>query len=106
PGLEQRAHRVAAELVVVEPLRRDQCPRVRRALPVRVRRLAVHPGQPDRRPQPRQDLRGGSIMRLLFIDVLLSLPLVGAYAMFGLGIVVTYQASRVLNLAHGAMAMF
>lgn len=45
-------------------------------------------------------------MHLLFVDVLLSLPLVGAYAMFGLGIVVTYQASRVLNLAQGAMAMF
>jgi branched-chain amino acid transport system permease protein len=45
-------------------------------------------------------------MRLLFVDVLLSLPLIGAYAMFGLGIVVTYQASRVLNLAQGAMAMF
>jgi branched-chain amino acid transport system permease protein len=45
-------------------------------------------------------------VHLLFIDVLLSLPLVGAYAMFGLGIVVTYQASRVLNLAQGAMAMF
>lgn len=45
-------------------------------------------------------------MRILLIDVLLSLPLVGAYAMFGLGIVVTYQASRVLNLAQGAMAMF
>ena len=44
-------------------------------------------------------------MHLLFIDILLSLPLIGAYAMFGLGIVVTYQASRVLNLAHGAMAM-
>ncbi|MDQ3757950.1 MAG: branched-chain amino acid ABC transporter permease [Actinomycetota bacterium] len=36
---------------------------------------------------------------------LLSLPLVGAFAMFAVGIVVTYQASRVLNLAHGAMAM-
>ena len=45
-------------------------------------------------------------MHLLFVDVLLSLPIVGAYAMFGLGIVVTYQASRVLNLAQGAMAMF
>jgi branched-chain amino acid transport system permease protein len=45
-------------------------------------------------------------VHLLFVDVLLSLPLIGAYAMFGLGIVVTYQASRVLNLAHGAMAMF
>lgn len=36
---------------------------------------------------------------------LLSLPLVGAFAMFALGIVVIYQASRVLNLTHGAMAM-
>jgi len=36
---------------------------------------------------------------------LLSLPLIGAFAMFALGIVVIYQASRVLNLAHGAMAM-
>jgi branched-subunit amino acid ABC-type transport system permease component len=35
----------------------------------------------------------------------LSLPLVGAYALLGLGITVIYQASRVLNLAHGAMAM-
>ncbi|MCA1834552.1 MAG: ATP-binding cassette domain-containing protein [Actinomycetota bacterium] len=39
------------------------------------------------------------------IYVLLSLPQVGAYALFALGIVVTYRASRVLNLAHGAMAM-
>jgi branched-subunit amino acid ABC-type transport system permease component len=37
--------------------------------------------------------------------LLLSLPLVGAYAILGLGITVIYQASRVLNLAHGAMAM-
>jgi branched-chain amino acid transport system permease protein len=37
--------------------------------------------------------------------VVLSLPLVGAYALLGLGITVIYQASRVLNLAHGAMAM-
>ena len=37
--------------------------------------------------------------------VLLSLPLVGAYAIFSLGIVVIYRASKVLNLAHGAMAM-
>lgn len=44
-------------------------------------------------------------MTLLFVDLLLSLPLIGVFAMFGLGIVVTYQASRVLNLAHGAMAM-
>lgn len=40
------------------------------------------------------------------VSVLLSMPLVGAYAIFGLGIVVIYQASRVLNLAHGGQAMF
>ncbi|HVF73647.1 MAG TPA: branched-chain amino acid ABC transporter permease [Acidimicrobiales bacterium] len=45
-------------------------------------------------------------MKLLLVDLVLALPLIGAYAVFGLGIVVTYQASRVLNLAHGAMAMF
>jgi branched-chain amino acid transport system permease protein len=39
------------------------------------------------------------------IIALLSLPLIGAYALFGLGIVVIYQASRVLNLAHGAMVI-
>lgn len=39
------------------------------------------------------------------IYALLSLPLVGAFAMFTLGVVAIYQASRVLNLAHGAMAM-
>ncbi|MBI2169250.1 MAG: branched-chain amino acid ABC transporter permease [Actinobacteria bacterium] len=39
-------------------------------------------------------------------SILLSMPLVGAYAIFGLGIVVIYQASRVLNLAHGGQAMF
>jgi len=44
-------------------------------------------------------------MRLLLADLILSLPLVGAFALFGLGVVATYQASRVLNLAHGAMAM-
>ncbi|HEV3231293.1 MAG TPA: branched-chain amino acid ABC transporter permease/ATP-binding protein [Candidatus Dormibacteraeota bacterium] len=38
-------------------------------------------------------------------DVLLSVPLIGAYVIFGLGIVVIFRASRVLNLAHGAMAM-
>jgi branched-subunit amino acid ABC-type transport system permease component len=37
--------------------------------------------------------------------LVLSLPLVGAYTLLGLGITVIYQASRVLNLAHGAMAM-
>ncbi len=40
-----------------------------------------------------------------FQDVLLSIPLIGAYVIFALGIVVIFRASRVLNLAHGAMAM-
>ena len=35
----------------------------------------------------------------------LSIPLIGAYTMFAIGIVVIYRSSRVLNLAHGAMAM-
>lgn len=43
-------------------------------------------------------------MKQIGINVLLTLPLVGAYAMFAIGIVVIYRASRVLNLAHGAMA--
>src|SRR5579864_571425 len=34
-----------------------------------------------------------------------SLPLVGAYMLLGMGVTVIYQASRVLNLAHGALAM-
>jgi ABC-type branched-subunit amino acid transport system ATPase component/ABC-type branched-subunit amino acid transport system permease subunit len=37
--------------------------------------------------------------------LVLSLPLIGAYAIFALGIVLIYRASRMLNLAHGAMAM-
>jgi ABC-type branched-subunit amino acid transport system ATPase component/branched-subunit amino acid ABC-type transport system permease component len=37
--------------------------------------------------------------------LLLSLPLVGAYVLLSIGIVVVFRASRVLNLAHGAMAM-
>jgi branched-subunit amino acid ABC-type transport system permease component len=41
----------------------------------------------------------------LVLYLLLSLPLVGAYILLGMGITVIYQASRVLNLAHGAMAM-
>lgn len=44
-------------------------------------------------------------MQTFLLYFILSLPLVGAYAMLGLGITVIYQASRVLNLAHGAMAM-
>ena len=35
---------------------------------------------------------------------LLSLALVGAFAVFAVGLVLIYQASRILNLAHGAMA--
>lgn len=42
----------------------------------------------------------------ILISIALSMPLVGAYAIFALGIVVIYQTSRVLNLAHGAQAMF
>ena len=41
----------------------------------------------------------------LLIFAFLSIPLIGAYTMFALGIVVIYRSSRVLNLAHGAMAM-
>ncbi|MDQ3757673.1 MAG: branched-chain amino acid ABC transporter permease [Actinomycetota bacterium] len=44
-------------------------------------------------------------MGRLVVFLLLSLPLVGAYAIFSLGLVVIYRASKVLNLAHGAMAM-
>lgn len=44
-------------------------------------------------------------MTRLLTFLLLSLPLVGAYAIFSLGLVVIYRASKVLNLAHGAMAM-
>ena len=44
-------------------------------------------------------------MTRLLVFLLLSLPLVGAYAIFSLGLVVIYRASKVLNLAHGAMAM-
>jgi branched-chain amino acid transport system permease protein len=40
-----------------------------------------------------------------FVYFLLSLPLIGAYAMLAIGIVVVFRASKVLNLAHGAMAM-
>lgn len=45
------------------------------------------------------------VLRNIGVNLLLSLPLVGAYALFALGIVVIYRASRVLNLAHGAMAV-
>ena len=43
-------------------------------------------------------------LRDVGVNIILSLPLIGAYALFALGIVVIYRASRVLNLAHGAMA--
>jgi sulfate-transporting ATPase len=46
-----------------------------------------------------------STVQQLFAYVLLALPLVGAYAMLATGLVVIFRASRVLNLAHGAMAM-
>jgi sulfate-transporting ATPase len=41
----------------------------------------------------------------LLVYALLSLPLIGAYAILAIGLVVVFRASRVLNLAHGAMAM-
>lgn len=44
-------------------------------------------------------------MSSLLPFVPLSLPLVGAYAIFALGIVVIFRASQVLNVAHGGMAM-
>lgn len=42
----------------------------------------------------------------ILIRIVLTVALVGAYTMFALGIVFIYRGSRVLNLAHGAMAMF
>lgn len=44
-------------------------------------------------------------MTFFFSQIVLSLPLVAAYALFALGIVLIYRASRVLNLSHGAMAV-
>ncbi|MDQ3756901.1 MAG: ATP-binding cassette domain-containing protein [Actinomycetota bacterium] len=44
-------------------------------------------------------------MSRVLSSLVLSLPLIGAYAIFALGIVLIYRASRMLNLAHGAMAM-
>ena len=41
----------------------------------------------------------------IFTSLVLSLPLIGAYGIFAIGIVMIYRASRMLNLAHGAMAM-
>jgi branched-subunit amino acid ABC-type transport system permease component len=44
-------------------------------------------------------------MGTLVSFLLLSLPNIGAYAIFAIGIVVIFRASKVLNVAHGAMAM-
>jgi sulfate-transporting ATPase len=44
-------------------------------------------------------------MTRIFTSLVLSLPLIGAYGIFSIGIVLIYRASRMLNLAHGAMAM-
>lgn len=44
-------------------------------------------------------------METVLVVLLLSLPKIGAYAIFAVGIVLMYRASRILNLAHGAMAM-
>lgn len=46
------------------------------------------------------------LLKSLLVNVALTTPLVGAYTMFALGVVFIYRASKVLNLAHGAMAMF
>jgi branched-chain amino acid transport system permease protein len=45
------------------------------------------------------------VLHNAIVNVALTIPLVGAYTMFALGIVFIYRASKVLNLAHGAMAM-
>ena len=44
-------------------------------------------------------------MLFFLTQLLLATPLVAAYALFALGIVLIYRSSKVLNLAHGAMAM-
>lgn len=44
-------------------------------------------------------------METVLIVILLSLPKIGAYAIFAVGIVLMYRASKILNLAHGGMAM-
>jgi branched-chain amino acid transport system permease protein len=44
-------------------------------------------------------------VQTILIVILLSLPKIGAYAIFAVGIVLMYRASKILNLAHGAMAM-
>lgn len=44
-------------------------------------------------------------MVFFLTQLVLATPLAAAYALFALGIVLIYRASRVLNLAHGVMAM-
>ncbi len=44
-------------------------------------------------------------MTFFLTQLVLATPLVAAYALFALGIVLIYRASKVLNLAHGVMAM-
>jgi sulfate-transporting ATPase len=46
-----------------------------------------------------------SFLSNLLSSGVLALPLVGVYVLFAVGIVVIYRASRVLNLAHGALAL-
>jgi len=41
----------------------------------------------------------------ILVSIFLSTALIGAYALLAIGIVSIYRASRVLNLAHGTMAM-
>ncbi|HEX6489041.1 MAG TPA: ATP-binding cassette domain-containing protein [Candidatus Dormibacteraeota bacterium] len=41
----------------------------------------------------------------LLVDAVLSLPQITVFLLYAIGIVVIYRASRVLNLAHGVMAM-
>jgi sulfate-transporting ATPase len=45
-------------------------------------------------------------MIFFLTQVVLATPQVAAYTLFALGIVLIYRASKVLNLAHGVMAMF
>lgn len=44
-------------------------------------------------------------MTTIFNSLLLALPNIAAYAIFAIGIVVIFRASKVLNVAHGGMAM-
>ena len=46
-----------------------------------------------------------SFLHDALVDIVLTTPKVGATILFALGIVFIYRASRILNLAHGAMAM-